>query len=234
MKVVNIFIDSLAFIFISVLLGVVVSGSVLAGQLPEGFCYVDEIIPEAVYDARYFTENNFVGEQIDGYLSPRIVLTVRAAKELTKVQSELVPFGLTLKIFDGYRPQRAVDHFVRWGRNVSDTRMKSIFYPSVDKKNLFRDGYIAKKSGHSRGSTVDLTIADKSTGSELDMGTIFDFFGPASWPENDSMDVQIRANRAFLRQLMINHSFKPLKEEWWHFTLDNEPYPDKYFNFVVN
>ena len=204
-----------------------------AADLPEDFTYVHDAVPDAVLDIRYYTAHNFVGERIDGYFAPKAILTLQAAEALAGVQADLAPFGLSVKVYDGYRPQRAVDHFVRWGKDVGDTRMKDEFYPSVDKKNLFRDGYIAKKSSHSRGSTVDLTIIDAATGEDLDMGSPFDFFGKPSWPENRAMSPQVRANRALLRGLMIRHGFKPLKEEWWHFTLKDEPHPDTYFDFPI-
>lgn len=207
--------------------------SVHAEKLPEGFCYLDDVIAGAVFDVRYFGKNNFVGERIDGYLTPRVILTNVAAKALAGAHKDLAPFGLGFKFFDGYRPQRAVLHFVRWAEDLSDTRMKQQFYPDVQKKNLFRDGYIAAKSGHSRGSTVDLTIIDLESRKELDMGTSFDFFGPKSWPDNCKMNLQVRSNRALLRQVMLKNGFKPLKEEWWHFTLMHEPYPETYFDFPV-
>ncbi|MGE4506222.1 MAG: M15 family metallopeptidase, partial [Desulfovibrionaceae bacterium] len=140
---------------------------------------------------------------------------------------------LGLKVFDAYRPQRAVDHFVRWAEDLADTRMKAEFYPGVDKENLFRDGFIAARSGHSRGSTVDLTIIDLASGAELDMGTPFDFFGPESWPGNPAMPALVRANRALLQRVMAAHGFRHLREEWWHFTLNGEPHPDTYFDFPV-
>ncbi|MGE4291780.1 MAG: M15 family metallopeptidase [Desulfovibrio sp.] len=217
----------------ALLLLALMSGPAVSAELPEGFVSLDEMIPGAVYDVRYFSENNFVGARIDGYQAPRVILTAPAARALAGVQNELARFGLSLKVFDGYRPQRAVDHFVRWAEDLSDTRMKAAFYPGVDKENLFRDGYIAAKSGHSRGSTVDLTIVDAATGAELNMGTPFDHFGPESWPGNPDMSGQIRANRALLQQLMRMHGFRPLQEEWWHFTLENEPYPETYFDFPV-
>ncbi len=181
--------------------------------LPEGFCHVDEAVPGVVLDVRYFTSHNFVGEPVDGYEAPRVILTVQAARALAGVQATLARFGLGLKVFDGYRPQRAVDHFVRWAENLDD--------------------YIAAKSGHSRGSTVDLTIIDAATGKPLDMGTAFDFFGPPSWPDSPAMAAQVRANRALLQGIMISHGFRPLAEEWWHFTLEDEPFPDTYFDFPV-
>lgn len=202
-------------------------------QLPEGFCYVADAVPGVALDVRYYTSHNFVGEPVDGYEAPRVILTVRAAQALCGVQQALARFGLGIKVFDGYRPQRAVDHFVRWAADLDDTRMKAEFYPDVDKANLFRDGYIAARSGHSRGSTVDLTIIDLATGEALDMGTPFDFFGPPSWPDSPAMPAQVRANRALLQGIMVSHGFRPLPEEWWHFTLEAEPFPGTYFDFPV-
>lgn len=206
------------------------------GTLPDGFVYLDEKIPDLRLEPRYAGSHNFVGQPIDGYLKPRCILSREAAEALSKVQEELRPFGLGLKVFDGYRPQRAVDHFVRWAENVSDTRMKTEFYPEVDKKNLFRDGYIAAKSSHSRGSTVDLTIvslAGNDAGGELDMGSGFDFFGPISWPDSPAVASPPRAHRMLLQEVMVKHGFKPYPQEWWHFTLKQEPWPDTYFNFPV-
>ena len=146
-------------------------------------------------------------------------------------------FGLGLKIFDAYRPQRAVDHFVRWAKDIGEVRMKKEFYPNVDKGNLFKEDYIAEKSGHSRGSTVDLTVIGldaKSGEAELDMGTAFDYFGPQSWPESPVVSAGQRAHRMLLQKLMEKHGFKPYPKEWWHFTLSREPYPDTYFDFPIN
>lgn len=208
-------------------------GPAPAGDLPQGFCYVDDVIPSVVLDVRYYTGHNFVGERIDGYMAPRVILTVPAAKALGAVQDDLAPFGLGLKVFDGYRPQRAVDLFARWAANLGDERMKAEFYPDVRKENLFRDGYIALRSGHSRGSTVDVTIVDRASGKALDMGTAFDFFGPPSWPNCPEMSGQVRANRALLQRVMAGRGFRHLAEEWWHFTLNDEPYPDTYFDFPI-
>jgi len=206
------------------------------GTLPRGFVYADAVIPDLRLDLRYAGSHNFVGEPIDGYLKQRCILTREAAEALRKVQEELRPFGLGLKVFDCYRPQRAVDHFVRWAGNLGDTRMKAEFYPEVDKKNLFRDGYIAAKSSHSRGSTVDLTIVSlkgDDAGRELDMGSGFDFFGLPSWPDNPGTASPSRAHRLLLRTVMEKHGFKPYPQEWWHFTLKPEPWPETYFNFPV-
>ena len=206
------------------------------GQLPTGFVYVDRVIPNLVIELRYYTEHNFVGERIDGYLKPRCILTKEAANALLQVQEELKPFGLGLKIFDAYRPQQAVDHFVRWANNLKDTRTKAEFYPDINKNTLIRDAYIASRSSHSRGSTVDLTIISlqsETQDKELDMATGFDFFGPASWPFFPGLTSSQRAHRMLLHTLMKEHGFKPYPEEWWHFTLVNEPFPETYFNFPV-
>jgi len=205
-------------------------------RLPDGFVYCEAVIPEIRTELRYATPHNFVGEKIDGYRRPRCILTRQAALALRNVQEELRPFGIGLKVFDAYRPQRAVDHFVRWANDLGDTRMKAEFYPGVEKGNLFRDDYIAARSGHSRGSTIDLTIVSlhgESTGTELDMGTSFDFFGPESWPDNPAMTAQQRANRMILQFVMKKQGFRPYSREWWHFTLETEPFPATYFNFPV-
>lgn len=184
-------------------------------------------------DVRYFGTDNFVGERVDSYSAEKIYVTQETATALLTVQKVLNIKGLALKVFDAYRPQQAVDHFVRWAQDLDDVRMKAKYYPSVDKENLFRDGYIASRSGHSRGSTVDLTLISVVDGAELDMGTSWDFFDPLSWPSSDQVSLLQRANRDYLADVMSQAGFRPLKEEWWHFTLDNEPYPDRYFNFRV-
>jgi len=204
-----------------------------AGELPKGFVYVQKEIPAIELDVRYHTHNNFVGERVHGYKAAQAVLTVEATTALKKVQNYLKNFGLRLKVFDAYRPQKAVDHFVRWGRDLHDEKMKVEYYPNVEKKNLFKEGYIAKYSGHSRGSTIDLTLIDLTSKEELDMGTSFDKFDPCSWGHYQNITTQQRANRAFLQSVMVLFGFKPYKQEWWHFTLKNEPYPKRYFDFDV-
>jgi len=206
-----------------------------SNSLPDGFVDIKEVIPSIQLEIRYYTQDNFVGQRIDGYESPKCILSKQAALALKNVQDELMSFGLGLKIYDAYRPQPAVDHFVRWAKDLNDTKMKSNYYPDVGKKNLFRDGYIAERSGHSRGSTVDVTIVslDSNKPEELDMGTKWDFFGPQSWPGNLSVTPVQRAHRMLLRHVMTKHGFKPLKEEWWHFTLKDEPFPSQYFDFPV-
>lgn len=202
---------------------------------PEGFVEIRDAVPGIVVELRYFSEDNFVGQRIDGYLGDRCYITADAAAALAAVQKDLAAFGLGLKVFDAYRPQRAVDHFVRWAEDLSDTKMKAKYYPEVEKKHLFREGYIAARSGHSRGSTVDLTIvsAGLAEAAELDMGTGWDYFGPMSWPASREVTPQQRANRMLLQSLMVEHGFRPLAEEWWHFTLVDEPFPEMYFDFPV-
>ncbi len=207
-----------------------------SGTLPKGFVYADETIPDLRLDLRYAGVHNFVGEPVDGYLKRRCIMTKAAAEALKRVQEELRHFGLGVKVFDAYRPQMAVDHFVRWAHDLKDTRMKREFYPDVDKKKLFRDGYIAAKSGHSRGSTVDLTIVSlgaEDAGRELDMGSGFDFFGLPSWPDSLQIATPSRAHRLLLRLVMEKYGFRPYPQEWWHFTLKDEPWPETYFNFPV-
>ena len=205
-----------------------------AWSLPEGFIYVDEVIPSIKQDIRYFGVNNFVGRPINGYHANRAILTKSAASALKAVQEELSKFGLGLLVFDAYRPQQAVDDFVAWSKDDKDTKSKSANYPQVSKNMLISEGFIAEYSGHSRGSTIDLTIVSENTPfKQLDMGTPFDFFGPESWPNYAGITSQQRANRLLLQNIMIKYDFKPYLQEWWHFTLKNEPFPETYFNFPV-
>lgn len=200
---------------------------------PSGFVILSEVVPDIIQEIRYYSTYNFVGDRIDGYEKPRALMTIEAAQALKKVSDDVINQGYRLKIFDAYRPQMAVDHFVRWAENISDTRMKKYFYPQVDKSRLFIEGYIDAKSGHSRGSTVDLTLFDMNTGKELDMGGTFDYFGELSHPDyKGELTAQQLKNRQILRDAMIKHGFKPLDTEWWHFTLKNEPYPNTYFTFT--
>ena len=202
---------------------------------PSGFVLLSDAVPDAILEIRYYSTYNFVGERIDGYYEPCALLTREAAAALKKVSDEVKIHGYRLKIYDAYRPQMAVDHFVRWAENLGDTRMKRYFYPNVNKNRLFADGYIDAKSGHSRGSTLDLTLFDMRTGKEVDMGGTFDYFGVQSHPDyvGDLTQAQL-ANRQYLRDVMIKHGFKPFATEWWHFTLADEPYPDTYFEFPIS
>ena len=201
--------------------------------LPEGFVLVGEAIPDALLDIRYYMTYNFVGARIDGYEAPVAVLTREAADALKLVSDDMKAQGLRLVIYDAYRPQRAVDHFARWAEDIADTRMKAVFYPDVDKADLFEKGFIARRSGHSRGSTVDLTLLAEATGKLLDMGGPFDFFGELSHPDYAGVTAQQHENRMLLQSAMMKRGFKPLSTEWWHFTLVDEPYPKTFFDFPV-
>lgn len=202
-------------------------------DLPEGFVYVNEFIPNAVIELRYSTDHNFIGKPIDGYNSQKCILSKKAASALKEVQMELAEYGFGIKIFDSYRPQRAVDHFVRWAKVLDDTLTKSEFYPTVDKKNLFKKGFIASKSSHSRGSTVDLTIINLKDKTKLDMGSNFDYFGKLSWIVSADITNTQQAHRALLQIVMKKYGFKNYSKEWWHFTFRNEPFPETYFDFPV-
>ena len=198
------------------------------------FVVVSQVIPDAILEIRYHSTFNFVGNRIDGYDEPCALLTREAALALKEASDDLMAQGYRIKIYDAYRPQDAVNHFVRWAKDLGDTRMKEYFYPEVDKSQLFSSGYIAKRSGHSRGSTVDITLFDLSTGKDADMGGTFDYFGDASHYEYKKLTPEQKNNRLILRKAMTAHGFKPISTEWWHFTLIDEPYPDTYFNFPVS
>lgn len=199
----------------------------------EGFVQIHEAIPDIAYDIRYYSTDNFVGARIDGYLKPTAYISREAAKALKEVQTELNSEGLGLKVFDAYRPQKAVDHFVRWGEVVGDTLTKAKYYPEINKVRVFKLGYVARRSGHTRGSTIDLTIINLVTKEELDMGSPWDFFGPISHHDTGLVGEFHTANRNKLRTLMLKHGFKEYANEWWHYTLKDEPYPDTYFDFDI-
>ncbi|TGV00622.1 M15 family metallopeptidase [Flavivirga rizhaonensis] len=203
------------------------------GQLERGFTYVRDIIPDLEVELRYYTANNFVGTSIEGYESNRLILTIETAKKLKLVHEALQEQNLCLKVYDGYRPQRSVNHFILWAKDLNDTINKHIFYPKVKKKHLFREQYIASRSGHSRGSTVDLTIVDGNTGEVLDMGSPYDFFGQESWVNYSKITDKQKANRQLLQTVMLKHGFRNYPKEWWHFTLRGEPFPNTYFDFPV-
>ncbi len=211
----------------------------------ENFVTVTDVVPDVILEIRYYSTYNFTGGRVDGYLQPVALMTRAAADSLKAVSDDLKAQGYRIKIYDAYRPQMAVDNFVRWGADLKATEMKQAFYPTVDKSRLFIDGYIATKSGHSRGSTIDLSIVDAVTGHDVDMGSTFDWLGPESHPDfggdpdtgvyrgdKPITEAQFR-NRLILRQAMMRHGFKPLDTEWWHFTLRNEPFPNTYFKFPV-
>jgi zinc D-Ala-D-Ala dipeptidase len=244
-------------IAILIVLSLFVAPGRAESQRPDTIVDLKEVLPSVILDIRYQGPHNFVGTPVDGYRAPKCIITRKAAEALAKVQAELQAFSLSLKIYDCYRPQRAVDHFVRWAQDVGDTKTQAEFYPTVDKRHLFRDGYIAEKSSHTRGSTVDLTIVpipapvqeaytpgnalracflpvEKRFGDNgIDMGTGFDCFHELSHTANGKVGLMQRKNRLLLKTLMDKYGFNNLAEEWWHFTLRNEPYPDTYFDFPV-
>ena len=216
------------------------------------FVTLTDAVPDAILEIRYYGTYNFVGSRIDGYMEPTALLTRQAADSLRAVSDDVMAQGYRLKIYDAYRPQCGVDHFMRWAADISDVKMKPYFYPDLDKSVLFDQEYIMAKSGHTRGSTIDMTLFDMNTEKELDMGGTFDWFGPESHPDfcgnpetgeytgdnsksptGRSITPQQFENRMILRRAMLKHGFKPLNTEWWHFTLKNEPFPDTYFNFPV-
>ena len=198
------------------------------------FVLLSEAVPDAILEIRYYSTYNFIGDRIDGYEEPLAILTKEAAAALKEVSDELVGMGYRLKIFDAYRPQMAVTNFMNWALDPDDARMKDYFYPELEKSELFPQGYIAEHSGHSRGSTVDLTLFDMTTEREVDMGGTFDYFGQLSHPDYMDITEEQYAMRMLLREVMLKHGFKPLEEEWWHFTLENEPFPETYFTFPIN
>ena len=213
---------------------------------------VTDVVPDVILEIRYFSTYNFIGDRIDGYLEPTAILTKEAAAALKEVSDDVMAQGYRLKIFDAYRPQCAVDHFVRWAADINDTRMKQYFYADLDKSVLFEQEYIMERSGHTRGSTVDLTLFDMALEREVDMGCTYDWFGVESHPDfcgnpdtgeytgdnsasptGKSITAEQFANRMILRKAMLSHGFKALDSEWWHFTLVDEPYKDTYFNYPV-
>lgn len=204
-----------------------------AQKLPKGFSYINDISPSIQQELRYCSNNNFIGTSINGYQESKLIITTVAANALKKVQNELVKKGLSLKIFDAYRPQTAVNHFVKWARVIDDTLKKQEYYPTINKRHLFKKGYISSRSGHSRGSTVDLTIVNIKTNKELDMGSPFDFFGVSSHVAYPKLTNHQKKNRQLLQTIMNKNNFRSYSKEWWHFTLRHEPFPKTYFSFPV-
>ena len=201
-----------------------------------GFVIVNDIVPDIITELRYFSTYNFIGKKIDGYEEPIALLTKEAAEALKKASDFFDSKGYRIKIWDSYRPQRAVDNFMRWMKNETDQEMKAYFYPNEDKKYLVEKGYIAEYSGHSHGSTLDMTLIHKLNGTNVDFGTQFDYFGTkanTNYSEDD-LTTEQKNNRLFLNETMFRYGFKNLDAEWWHFTLINEPYPNTFFNFPVN
>ena len=198
-----------------------------------GFVLLSDVVPHIIQEIRYFFTFNFVGERVDGYEEPCALLTIEAARALKAASSELIVMGYRLKVFDAYRPVTAVKHFIYWAIEDEDIRMKPYFYPDINKQDAFELGYIAKRSSHSRGSAIDLTLLDMKTGREVDMGGPFDFFGPRSHFEWAGLTPEQAENRRALRALMQKNGFAPLESEWWHFQLVDEPFPKTWFDFVI-
>ncbi|MBR3003759.1 MAG: GNAT family N-acetyltransferase [Lachnospiraceae bacterium] len=198
------------------------------------FVMVSDVVPDAILEIRYYSTFNFLGQRVDGYEEPIALITKEAAAALKEASDEAVSMGYRLKVYDAYRPQKAVAHFVRWALDTHRVQMREYFYPQLKKEHLFPLGFIAERSGHTRGSTIDLTLFDMKENKELDMGGNFDYFGDLSHPAYLNVTEEQYNNRMLLRDLMVKHGFKPLQEEWWHFTLENEPYTDTYFTFPVN
>ena len=201
---------------------------------PSGFVLLADFVPGIVQEIRYYSTYNFVGDRVDGYEAPVALLTREAARALKAVAGEVNAQGYRLKVFDAYRPACAVRHFVMWGLEDQDVRMKPYFYPELEKQALFKEGYIAARSGHSRGSAVDLTLLDMSTGREVDMGSPFDLFSERSHPDSRAVTDEQYENRMFLQAAMVRNGFQPIDCEWWHFALGDEPYPQTYFEFPVS
>lgn len=219
--------------------------------LPENFVYLHDIDPSIIEEMRYSTSNNFVGRAIDGYYSNKCILTWQTAKKLSEIQKLLLQREKSIKVYDCYRPERAVMDFIIWSRKVNDQKMKKQYYPRINKKDIFLLEYVAQKSGHSRGSTVDLTIVNLSlkkikhnhvglicasliSNNEINMGSSYDCLDEISHFDSEEVDQVAYQNRLWLRRVMIRHGFVPYDKEWWHFTLKNEPYPNDYFNFTIS
>ena len=198
------------------------------------FVLVSDYVPAVIQEIRYHSTYNFVGDRVDGYEQPCAILTKEAARALKEISNKLNVMGYRIKVFDAYRPATAVRHFTLWGVDDLDLRMKPFFYPDLEKQELFRKGYIASKSSHSRGSTIDLTLLDMKTGKEVDMGSPFDYFSEVSHPDYKGVTKEQYENRMFLQDMMVRGGFEPYDSEWWHFTLRDEPFPDTYFDFPVS
>ena len=206
--------------------------TILNNNLEKGFVYLSDIDSSIIVDLKYYSSNNFTGKFVEGYNSNKAILTKEAAVALSNAQDDLNKIGYSLILYDAYRPQSAVDFFVKWSLNINDTIYKNTYYPNVKKSELFKLGYIAYKSGHSRGSTVDVSLVEIESKKEIDMGTIFDYFGVESHTFFNNLSKKQKLNRLLLYEAMSNNGFKNYSKEWWHFTLENEPF-QKYFDFPV-
>lgn len=208
----------------------------MQSSLPQGFLYLSDVDPSIAQDVKYAKSDNFIGRPVQGYNRGVIILTREATLALKVIQQELKPMGFGLKVFDGYRPQMAVEHFWDWANDPTDLETKDDYYPDISNKVDLFNGYIARRSAHSRGSTVDLTIIDLTSGKELDMGEKFDFMGERSHTEFQGISEPAKNNRKLLKAVMENHGFENYWREWWHYSLKDEPFkrtPEDHFNFSV-
>ena len=203
-------------------------------QSNNSFVDLKEYIPNIIIDLKYASNDNFTGRIVKGYESPKCLLTLEAARSLRNIQTILNKSGYCLKIYDAYRPQRSVNYFINWSTNLTDTVNKNNFYPNISKSVLFKLGYIATKSSHSRGSTVDITLVEISSGKEIDMGSSYDFFGLKSSHDYENISITHKNNRRFLLDIMTNNGFSSYSKEWWHYTFIDEPFPTTYFDFIPN
>jgi len=206
--------------------------------LPKGFVYLETIDPSIIQDMRYAGCDNFVGKPVPGYQTSRCIMTRKTAIALSKVQNKLKPFDLSLKILDAYRPQKASNYFISWAQDDQDQKMKARYYPNIKKSDLFKKGYIAPCSAHTRGSTVDVTLVmipscKNAKPTNIEMGTLYDYFDSQSHTVNDMISHEILTRRLYLKALMEAAGFKSIKTEWWHFTLQDEPYPDSDYDFDI-
>jgi D-alanyl-D-alanine dipeptidase len=212
---------------------VVIIFSFKLDDLPEGFIKLNDIDSAIIVDLKYNTKSNFTGKIVRGYKSNTAILSNEASIALINAQNDFKKLGYSLIVFDAYRPQSAVDFFFEWSKDLNDTINKNSYYPNINKSQLFAQGYIAKKSGHSRGSTVDVSLVDLSTMKQIDMGSIYDYFGIQSSTFYPNISDSQKNNRMILYNIMINNGFKNYSKEWWHFTLENEPFQE-YFDFLVD
>ena len=204
----------------------------LGNNLEDGFVYLKDVDDSIIVDLKYYSTKNFTGKYVNGYYSNNAILTIESALALSNAQDDFNKLGYSLILYDSYRPQLAVDFFIEWSKDLLDTVVKQKYYPNIKKSELFKLGYIALKSGHSRGSTVDVSLIEISTNTLLDMGTDFDFFGIESHTFFNDISENQKSNRMILYKIMTDNGFKNYSKEWWHFTLENEPF-QKYFNFLV-
>ena len=217
-------------LFIIILL--IFSSAFFNNNLEDGFVYLKDVDDSIIVDLKYYSNENFTAQFVEGYHANAAILTKESAIALSNAQHDFHKLGYSLILYDAYRPQRAVDFFIQWSKNLNDTINKRIYYPNIKKSELFELGYIAYKSGHSRGSTVDVSLVEISTNKELDMGTVYDYFGVESHTFFDQLSENQQANRLLLYEIMSHNGFKNYQKEWWHYTLKNEPF-QKYFNFLV-